>query len=107
MTIAESLKAAYEVCHPPYKGTARKYITYQLMGQTGVLYAEGTEQETGVMYSVDFYTDALPFADDVRNIKSMLAAGGWNTVVNAEIYEKDTGLHHIAMSATREGAIYG
>ena len=29
------------VCHPPYKGAEETYITYQLLGQSGQIYAEG------------------------------------------------------------------
>lgn len=107
MTIAEILKEKYTVCHPPYMGDARTYVTYQFIGQTGVLYAEGAEQETGVMYSVDLYTDAPPFESIVVDIKSRLAAAGWSCTVDAEMYETDTGLYHIAMSAAGVGGIYG
>lgn len=66
MTIAEILKDGYTVCHPPYMGDQRSYITYQCMGQIGTLYAEGAEKETGVMYSVDYYTDTPPFELAIR-----------------------------------------
>ena len=36
------------VCHPPYKGGEETYITYQLLGQSGQLYAEGGEAETEI-----------------------------------------------------------
>lgn len=107
MTIAEALKDKYIVCHPPYMGDARTYVTYQCIGQTGVLYAEGAERETGVMYSVDLYTDAPPFEAAVKDIKGRLAAAGWGCTVDAEMYETDTGLYHIAMSALAVGGIYG
>lgn len=95
------------VTHPPYSGSAETFVTYQLVGQVGVLYAEGQEKETGVMYSVDFYTEKTPFTSDILEIKRLLSAAGWNSTINAEIYEKETGKHHIAMSATHAGAIYG
>lgn len=107
MTIAEILKDEYTVCHPPYMGDERTYITCQCMGQTGVLYAEGTEKETGIMYSVDYYTDTPPFDTAIKDIKARLAAAGWSCTVDAEIYETDTGLYHIAMTASGVGGIYG
>lgn len=107
MTIAEILKDKYTVCHPPYMGNERTYVTYQCMGQTGTLYAEGTEKETGVMYAVDYYTDTPPFEIAIEDIKTRFAAAGWNCAVEAEIYETDTGLYHIAMTAVGVGGIYG
>ena len=67
MTIAEILKDGYTVCHPPYMGDQRSYITYQCMGQIGTLYAEGAEKETGVMYSVDYYTAPPRCARDIKD----------------------------------------
>ena len=49
MMIYEALSSlGVPVCHPPYKGAEETYITYQLLGQSGQLYAEGGEAETGV-----------------------------------------------------------
>ena len=53
MTIAEILQDKYTVCHPPYMGDAAEYVTYQLITQTGMLYADDTETETAVMYAID------------------------------------------------------
>ena len=77
------------------------------MGQIGTLYAEGVEKETGVMYSVDYYTDIPPFETAIKDIKDRLAATGWSCTVDAEMYETDTGLYHIAMTAARVGGVYG
>lgn len=107
MTIAEILKDKYTVCHPPYMGNERTYVTYQCMGQIGTLYADGVEKETGVMYAVDYYTNNPPFKTAVDDIKNKLAAAGWNCSVDTEIYETDTGLYHIAMTAVNVGGIYG
>ena len=45
MTIAEILKDGYTICHPPYMGDQRTYITYQCMGQVAILYADGVRHE--------------------------------------------------------------
>ena len=108
MTINDALAALkLPVTHPPYKGEASEYITYQLITQTGMLYADDTETETAVMYSIDLYTTKTPFAATVKDIKRRLMAAGWICAVEAEIYEQETGLYHIAMTATTEGEIYG
>lgn len=47
------------VCHPPYKGGEETYITYQLLGQSGQIYAEGGEAETGVQYAVSIFAEGF------------------------------------------------
>ena len=106
MTIAEILQDKYTVCHPPYMGDAAEYVTYQLITQSTTLYAEGVEAETSVLYAVDYYTKTVPFEAKLLEIKRLLQAAGWTCVVNAEIYEKDTGLYHIAMTAEHVGGVY-
>lgn len=108
MTINSALAALkLPVTHPPYKGEADEYVTYQLITQSTTLYAEGTEAETSVLYAVDYYTKNVPYAEKLLEIKRLLQAAGWTCTVNAEDYEPDTGLYHIPMTATHIGGIYG
>lgn len=108
MTINSALAALkLSVTHPPYKGEADEYVTYQLITQSTTLYAEGTEAETSVLYAVDYYTKTVPYAEKLLEIKQLLQAAGWTCTVNAEDYEPDTGLYHIPMTATHIGGIYG
>jgi len=97
------------VCHPPYSGAARKFITYQSMGQTGTIYAEGEEAETASSFALDLYTDGGATENDalVKRIKALLWEAGYMCVVNAEIHEKDTGLRHYAMTAETVEELYG
>ena len=53
------------VCHPPYKGGEETYITYQLLGQSGQIYAEGGEAETGVQYAVSIFAEGFAAEDRV------------------------------------------
>lgn len=107
MTVYQALHGlGYPVTHPPYKGNERTYITYQLIGQTSTLYAEGEEKLTAVRYSVDLYT-SQEIAALISEIKGALQDAGWICVVDMEIYEQDTALRHIAMTATAVGGIYG
>ena len=107
MTINSALTALkLPITHPPYKGEADEYVTYQLITQSTTLYAEGTEAETSVLYAVDYYTKTVPFEAKLLEIKRLLQAGGWTCTVNAEDYEPDTGLYHIPMTATHIGGIY-
>lgn len=108
MTINSALAALkLPVTHPPYKGEAGEYITYQLITQSTTLYAEGAEAETSVLYAVDYYTKNVPYEKKLLEIKRLLQAAGWACTVNAEDYEPDTGLYHIPMTATHIGGIYG
>lgn len=108
MTINSALAALkLPITHPPYKGEAAEYVTYQLITQSTTLYAEGTEAETSVLYAVDYYTKNVPYAEKLLEIKRLLQAAGWTCTVNAEDYEPDTGLYHIPMTATHIGGIYG
>lgn len=108
MTINSALAALkLPITHPPYKGEAGEYITYQLITQSTTLYAEGAEAETSVLYAVDYYTKNVPYEKKLLEIKRLLQTAGWTCTVNAEDYEPDTGLYHIPMTATHIGGIYG
>lgn len=106
--IAANLQAlGISVCHPPYLGSERKYVTYQFIGQDGVLYAEGREQETGVMYAVNVYAERKEVFTLMLDVKSTLEAAGYIVTVDTEIYEETEKLHRIVLTAAREGAVYG
>lgn len=107
MTIPEVLKdLGCPVCHPPYRGAETKYVTYQLLGQTGTIYAEGAEQETGVGYFVNVYAVAADVITLTLKVKKSLEAAGYIVTVDTEIYEKDVKLHRIVLTAQTVGAVY-
>lgn len=94
------------VCHPPYKGAEETYITYQLLGQSGQIYAEGREAETGAAYAVSIFAEGFA-ADLLRRTKAALEIAGYIVTVDMESYDKDTGRTQIALIAEMEGAVYG
>lgn len=107
MTIYEALDGiGVPVCHPPYKGAAETYITYQLLGQSGQLYAEGREAETAVQYAVSIFAGGFA-ARLVRSVKTALEDAGYIVSVDMETYDKETGRTQIALIAETEGAVYG
>lgn len=107
MTIAEALAdIGIDVCHPPYRGKHDTYITYQLIGQDGQIYANGKEAETGVSYSVDLYGSFFN-PTTLTNIKSALEAAGYSVVVEMEYYDSQKDKNQISMIATVVGAEYG
>lgn len=94
------------VCHPPYTGKADTYITYQIVGQVGMVYAEGKEKETGVNYSVDIWTSAS-FVTLMLATKAALELAGYIVTVEMEYYDKESKRRQISLSATTAGAVYG
>lgn len=107
MTIYEALAdIGVPVCHPPYKGAEETYITYQLLGQSGQLYAEGVEVETGVQYAISIFAGG--FAGKLlQSVKAALESAGYIATVEMETYDKETGRTQIAVIAETEGAEYG
>ena len=107
MMIYEALAdLGFPVCHPPYKGGGETYVTYQLLGQSGQLYAEGGEAETGVQYAVSIFADRFD-AGLLTRTKDALEAAGYIVTVDMETYDKETGRTQIALIAETEGAEYG
>ena len=87
------------VCHPPY-------MTYQLLGQSGQIYAEGAEAETGVQYAVSIFAEGFA-ADLLKHAKAALQNAGYIATVDMESYDKETGRTQVALIAETEGAEYG
>lgn len=94
------------VCHPPYEGSSHTYITYQLLGQIGMIYAEGGEAETGVSYAVNVFNDTFD-AELIKAVKTALNLGGYIVVIETETYDENHRYNQVVMTATKEGAIYG
>ena len=94
------------VCHPPYQGGAETSITYQLLGQSGQLYAEGGEAETGVQYAVSIFAEGFA-AGRLKRVKAAMEAAGYIATVEMETSDKETGRTQIALIAETEGTAYG
>ena len=107
MMIYEALSSlGVPVCHPPYKGGEETYATYELVGESGQLFAEGGEDETGVQYAVSIFADRFD-AGLLTRAKAALEAAGYIVTVDMETYDKQTGRTQIAIIAECEGAEYG
>ena len=107
MMIYEALDGiGVPVCHPPYKGAEETYITYQLLGQSGQLYAEGCEAETAVQYAVSIFAEGFA-AGLLTRVKAALERAGYIVSVDMETYDKETERTQIALIAETEGAVYG
>lgn len=107
LTIPEALAGIGLPCiHPPYRGKNPAYITYSLLGQTGQIYAEGREAETGVMYAVDIFSPGYS-AQLLLDVKAALEEAGYIATVEMENYDHDTDRHQMSLTAVIEGAEYG
>ena len=107
MMIYEALSSlSVPVCHPPYKGAEETYITYQLLGQSGQIYAEGGDAESGVLFVVSMFADGFA-AELLKRVKDALETAGYITTIDMETYDKETGRTQIALIAETEGAEYG
>lgn len=94
------------VCHVPYKGDAGTYITYQLLGQNGQIYAEGTEGATAVIYMVDVFEEVFS-GTLVESVKEALEQAGYIAIIEMEDYDERTDSNHVSIYAEIEGAQYG
>lgn len=107
LTIAEALESSeVPVFRVPYTGSAPAYITYQLLGQTGQIYAEGREAATGVSYAVNIWSPGYS-AVLMLNTKALLEAAGYIVTVDMENYDHDMDIHQSTLVASIEGSVYG
>ena len=107
MTIAEALASTGIRCsRPPFPYSDDTYVTYTLLGQSGMLYAEGREQETAVTYVVNLYASDN-FLASMRKVKAALEAAGYIVTIDTEYYEDAIKKRHIVMTAEIQGDVYG
>lgn len=88
-----------------YDGTAPSYVLYSLLGQTGEIYAEGREAETGVGYAVDCYSPGRSPALMIA-VKVALEAAGYVVTVELEHYDHESDRFQSSLTAILEGAVY-
>ena len=87
------------VCHPPYTGTASKFITFTLINNAYNDWASGAAFEEETVWSVDLFTKD-PYEALAVQIKDLLRAEGYVVQEGPELYESDTKYHHISFDVT-------
>ena len=89
-----------------YDGRAPSYVVCTLLGQSGVIWAEGAEAATGVAFALDCYSPGRSTALMLA-VKAALEAAGWIVTVEMEHYDHDKDCFQSSLTAEIEGALYG
>lgn len=87
------------VCHPPYDGDARQFITFTLINNAYNDWASGNAFEEETVYSVDLFAKDA-YEDLAKQIKALLRAEGYVVQEGPETYEPDTKYHHVSFDVT-------
>ncbi len=94
------------VRRPDYKGNAAQYITYQLLGQTGTIYAESTEAETGTEFLLNIWSKT-DYTALLTQVKQTLLRNRYRVTVLSEVFEKEDGYYRVILEASCIGARSG
>ena len=94
------------VRRPDYKGDAPQYITYQLLGQTGTIYAESTEAETGTEFLINIWSKT-DYTALLASVKQTLLQNRYRVTVLGETFEKEDGYYRVLIETACIGANYG
>jgi len=94
------------VRRPDYKGNDPQYITYQLLGQTGTIYAESTEAETGTEFLINIWSKT-DYTALLTSVKQTLLQNRYRVSVLNEVFEKEDGYFRVILEAAVIGANYG
>lgn len=108
MSIRTVLEAAVDVPvkRPDYKGDAPQYVTYQLLGQTGTIYAESTEAETGTEFIVNIWSK-VDYVSLLTDVKRTLLQNRYRVDVQAEYFDKESGYYRVIIETACIGAQFG
>lgn len=94
------------VRRPDYKGNAAQYITYQMLGQTGTIWAESTEAETGTEFMINIWSKT-DWTQLLTAVKHTLLRNRYRVTVLSEVFEKEDGYYRVILEASCIGAHYG
>lgn len=78
-----------------YDGGADAFAIYQLLLDASVNHADDDEIERELSYRVDLFSrgNYLPLVD--KAIQAIKSVGGYGIEAGPELYERDTGYHHM------------
>lgn len=104
-TLLES-SVSVPVKRPDYKGDAEQYVTYQMTGQTGTIYAESTEAETGTEFMVSLWSKT-DHTELLHDVKWALLNARWRVRVESEYYDSESGYYRVILETACVGERYG
>ena len=108
MSLKTLLEASVNVPvkRPDYKGDAEQYITYHLLGQTGTIYAESTEAETGTEFWVSVWSKG-DYTALLHDVKWALLNARYRVTVEAEYFDSDSGYYRVILDVACVGERFG
>lgn len=108
MSIRTLLESAVDVPvkRPDYKGDAPQYVTYQLLGQTGTIYAESTEAETGTEFTVSLWSKT-DYTGLLHDLKWALLNNRYRASVQEEYFDRESGYYRVIIETACIGESYG
>ena len=81
-----------------YGGKAASFITYQLVAGRDTFFSDDEEGAQEYTYQVHIFSKKDYFDLLRRLVAAVKAAGFFGVVIDAEIYEQDTGFYHIPVT---------
>ncbi|ABS42435.1 MULTISPECIES: hypothetical protein [Clostridium] len=72
------------------------YLEYEIVNEYGVEYSEGNEDYTTYIVQLDIFSTG-DYTELENVVKKIMIHNGFNRDMAADLYEKETGLHHCAM----------
>jgi len=94
-TVLSKLK--YPVEFDTYTGTEKKYITYFEILEKLDLASEDIDEVIGHNFQVDVFSDEDP--TEIKNkVVNELKLNGFYQITCQDLYEKDTGMYHKAIT---------
>lgn len=90
------------IAHLRYKGKSKRFITWALLGEVPSLSANDEVLHSVSSVDIDIFSDSN-YLDIIKEIKKKMKNNEWVwTGDSPEMYEEDTGLHHITLSFEKE-----
>lgn len=90
------------VAHFRYKGKAKKFVTWEMLGTTPSLSANDEDLYGVGSVDIDIFSNGN-YLDIIKEIKNRMKNNEWVWAGDSpEMYEEDTGLYHITCSFEKE-----
>lgn len=93
------------VAHLRYKGKAKRYIVWSILGEKPMYHGDDEPIFSVVTVDIDVYSIGN-FIELITEIKILMKQNGWVWVEDSpEMYEEDTGYHHRTITFEKERSL--